>query len=413
MSVLVATSPACPSASVGADDLLAAAAALRSALASFDPQSLRGPECVRVAEALAETEKCCAATRLMTAAAAVDAGAHLSLGFKDGASWLALQSGTTRHRARRDLDVADRLEDCPDTRAAFLAGEVSKDAATEIVEAEKEMSGVEAELLDQARHSDLSKLRDAVRDLRQARTPVEDLHAHQHRARSFRHWRDRLGMVCFTGRLTPELGVPLIARLEAAAAEAKRAARAADGSAEPEKWEAYAADAFAQMCAANDDGQKRSARTELVIVCDLGAWRRGHTHDGDVCHIIGGGPIPVQVAKDLSHDAFLKAVLHDGTDIRTVKHFGRHYKAELRTALDLGPVPAFTGRQCAQCGSRWGLQYDHVDPVANQGPTSYDNIQALCWDDHHTKTERDRKAGLLTGHRRQHRSPDDNSPDDS
>ena len=81
----------CLSVSSGAEALLAAAAGLRSALASFDPQPLLGPDCVRVAEALAETEKCCAAVRLLTAARAVDSGAHLTLGFKDGASWLAVE----------------------------------------------------------------------------------------------------------------------------------------------------------------------------------------------------------------------------------------------------------------------------------------------------------------------------------
>jgi hypothetical protein len=50
-----------------------------------------------------------------------------------------------------------------------------------------------------------------------------------------------------------------------------------------------------------------------------------------------------------------RAALHDGVAIQTVKRFGRHLPAELRTALDLGPVPDFTGRQCADCGQRWGL----------------------------------------------------------
>lgn len=119
-----------------------------------------------------------------------------------------------------------------------------------------------------------------------------------------------------------------------------------------------------------------------------------------MCHIVGGGPIPVDLAETLCEDAFVKAALHTGKDIHTIKHFGRHLPAELRTALDLGPVPAFTGRECAQCGKRWGLEYDHQDPVANHGPTSYDNLQALCWDDHQGKSGRERESGMYRRRRR-------------
>jgi hypothetical protein len=142
-------------------------------------------------------------------------------------------------------------------------------------------------------------------------------------------------------------------------------------------------------------GATRSERAELVIVCDLFAWRRGHAHSGEVCHIIDGGPIPVPLAQELGRDAFLKAVLHDGVAIHTVKHFGRHLRAELRTALDLGTAPTFTGAQCADCGRRFALEYDHVNPVANHGPTAYANLTPRCWADHRAKTERDRQAGLL------------------
>jgi hypothetical protein len=142
----------------------------------------------------------------------------------------------------------------------------------------------------------------------------------------------------------------------------------------------------------------------VVIVCDLLAWRRGHTLQGEVCHIIGGGPIPVHVARDWADDAFVKAVLHDGTNIHTIHHFGRHIPAVLRTAIDLGPVPQFTGAECAHCGSRWNLQNDHIDPVNNDGPTEYSNLQPLCWADHQRKTEDDRRKGLL-GHKPPRRAP--------
>ena len=388
--------------------LLAAAAALRVALIGFEAGLFSGADCARITEELAATEKACQTVRLLAAARAVSAGVHRQAGYRDGASWLARQSGTTGRQAQRELATAGRLEDCPSTRDALLAGDISLAQATEITEAESDTPGVEQTLVEVARGADLTRLRDRAREERQACVPAEQLHERQRRARSFRHWRDRLGMVCFAGQLPPEVGVPLITRLERATEKVRRSARSAAPERPPERWEAHAADAFAEMCGPSGDSRPAPS-TELVIVCDLYAWRRGHAHPGEPCHIIGGGPIPVDLAKELSQDAFLKAVLHDGTNIHTVKHIGRYCPVELRTALDLGPVPQFTGRQCAECGVRWGLQYDHIDPIDHDGVTSYDNIQALCWADHADKTERDRRAGLI-GKKRRERPPPAPSP---
>jgi hypothetical protein len=162
-------------------------------------------------------------------------------------------------------------------------------------------------------------------------------------------------------------------------------------------FEARAADALVALVAAGAGASPGAGtgQSELVVVCDLFAWRRGHPHEGEVCHIVGGGPIPVAVAHELGADAFVKAVLHDGVHIHTVKHVGRYLPAALRTALDLGPVPAFSGRACVDCGSRWHQEYDHVDPVANNGLTEYANLESRCWKCHQAKTERDRRANLL------------------
>ena len=107
----------------------------------------------------------------------------------------------------------------------------------------------------------------------------------------------------------------------------------------------------------------------------------------------------MRVARELAKDAFLKVVLHDGMNIHTVVHFGRRRPAELNTALELGAPPDFDGVTCAEvgCDRRYGLEWDHVDPVANDGPTSAENLQPRCWPDHRDKTARDRAAGLLNG----------------
>ena len=137
-----------------------------------------------------------------------------------------------------------------------------------------------------------------------------------------------------------------------------------------------------RSCACSTVPARGKARTaDLVIVQDLRAYRRGHAHPGELSHIIGGGPIPVRVARELAKDAFLKVVLHDGVNIHTVVHFGRRRPAELNTALELGGPPDFDGVTCSEvgCDRKYGLQWDHIDPVANDGPTSVENLQPLCW----------------------------------
>jgi hypothetical protein len=241
----------------------------------------------------------------------------------------------------------------------------------------------------------LKTLKETARKRRLAAVDPEDLHARQHKARFFRHWRTDLGMVGVAGELPPEVGLPFVNRLEAETDRLRRQTRR-DGNREAR--EAHAADALLKL--ADGTGQARSA--DLVIVCDLRAFRRGHAHPGEPSHLVGGGPVPVSLVRELAGDAFLKAVLHDGTRIDTVVHYGRHTKAELRTALELGAVPDFDGVTCIEvgCDRRYHLEWDHVDPRANHGPTSYDNLKPRCYPHHQEKTARDRRAGLLRGERK-------------
>ena len=80
----------------------------------------------------------------------------------------------------------------------------------------------------------------------------------------------------------------------------------------------------------------------------------------------------------------------------------RNLKAELLTPLELGAPPDFEGITCSElgCDRRYGLEWDHVDPVANRGTTSKDNLDPKCGPHHWDKTERDRKAGKLKGRRK-------------
>jgi hypothetical protein len=363
-------------------------------ITTFDPALYSGADCALLAEALARTEKACAGARARAAARAVACGAHRDRGYPDGADWLAQKTGTSRAEARTDLDTAGSLEDMPATADAVSRGELSLKEAAEVARGEADNPGSEEELVELAKDKGLGAVKEEVRKRALELKPAEDLAARQHRARSFRHWRDELGMVRFSGALPPTVGIGIVNRIEA---EAGRLRKAAGPAGREEGFDAHAADALVNML--QGQGRGRSARADLVVVVDLAAYRRGHAHPGETCHIVGGGPVTVGFAHETFEDAFIKAVIHDGVRIETVAHFGRHIPVELRTALELGQPPGFDGVSCTEpgCNRRYGLEWDHIDPVAHNGPTSYENLRPTCKPHHWEKTERDRQAGLFEG----------------
>ena len=373
-------------------EVIRAAEALQALLRTVDPALLTGEAAVSLAGVLATTEKVCAAVRARVAVRAAACEAHRALGFADAADWLARLTGTSLAMAKSSLATASSLDPLPATRAAVDTGELSLAQAGEIVAAAAGSPGCEERLLAHARTHDLRSLQDEVRSERLAASDATELHRRRHAARSVRHWQDRDGMLHLHAALPPEVGLPFVHRLDAETDRIRREARRA-GSTEPR--DAHAADALVRMLEGN--GRGRANRADVVFVVDLRAWRRGHAHAGEVSHVVGGGPLPVPVVRDLVEDAFVKAVVHDGVALRTVAHLGRHIPAELRTALDLGPLPELAGVSCTVpgCGRTSGLEWDHIQPNAARGPTSYDNLQPRCWPHHREKTERDRREGLI------------------
>lgn len=360
--------------------------ALCGALAAFEPGRYSGSDCADLAERLARAAKVCDTASARAAARAAECGAHRDRGSASAPDWLAGAAGSSTGRARSALGTVKAVEACPATKNALVAGEISLEQAGEIAGLPER----EAELLAIAKNQSLRAVKDAARKLRLEGIDPDELHAEQRKRREVRHWLDDFGMVRGTFALMPEDGIPFTSRLDA---ETDREWRAAKREGRLESRAAHAADAFMRLIAGHGTGKARSA--DLVLVQDLRAYRRGHAHPGEVSHIIGGGPIPVHVARALAKDAFLKVVLHDGVQIHTVKHFGRYRPAELNTALELGSSPGFDGVTCAElgCDRRYHLQWDHKDPCANRGVTSHQNLQPLCVPHHGEKTAREQRAG--------------------
>ena len=360
-------------------------------ITTFDPALYSGAGCALLAEALARTEKACAGPA-RAAARAVACDAHRGRGLRRRGR---LDGPPNRHLARRGPHRPGdgrALAGLPATADALCRGELSLQEAAEVARGEAGRPGSEAELVGLAQDQGLGAVRQEVRKRALEAKPAEDRAERQHRARYFRHWLDELGMVRFSGALPPTVGIGTANRIEA---EAARLRRAAGPGGRGDSFDAHAADALVKLVAGAGKGP--GPRADLVVVVDLAAYRRGHAHPGETCHIVGGGPVTVGFARGSAEDAFIKAVTHDGVRIETVAHFGRHIPVELRTALELGNPPGFDGAACTEpgCHRRYGLEWDHIDPVAHNGPTSYDNLSARCKPHHWEKTERDRQAGLF------------------
>ena len=119
----------------------------------------------------------------------------------------------------------------------------------------------------------------------------------------------------------------------------------------------------------------------MMLRADVEALRRGELERGEVCEIVGEGPIPVSVAQRLADDAFLKILLTDGVDVHAISHYGRTINAVLRTALDdLNPECVLAG-----CDRTWGLEIDHNWDVILGGPTALWNLNKLCRFHHQEK----------------------------
>ena len=114
-----------------------------------------------------------------------------------------------------------------------------------------------------------------------------------------------------------------------------------------------------------------------------------------MCKIPGVGPVSAQVAQEIAEDAFLNGLSYDGVDLRHFRRWGRHAPPEIRIALELGKPPEFDGVRCVDCGKRFRIEVDHVEPRIAGGPTSLPNSDLRCRSCHLAKTERDRQAGKL------------------
>ena len=305
---------------------------------------------------------------------------------------VARATGTSIGKAKATVEAAKTLRDADVVSDAFASGGLSFDQAAEIARAEQARPGSAEVLMTVAREQSFQVLREKSRKVVLEAEQKRGLAERQREARSARVRTDELGMIDIHLRYQPHVGTPIVNRAETEAGRLYRKAKA-EGREEP--FERHLADAYASMLSSND--VKPGRRPELVVLVGQEVADRGwkDVREGEVCKIPGVGPIAPEDAKEIARNAFISAVVFDGTDLRHFKRWSRSIPVEVLIALELGRPPDFDGIACVTCGNRFRNQKDHVEPYAAGGPTSLPNLEPECWSCHQAKTERDRKAGKL------------------
>ncbi len=313
-------------------------------------------------------------------------------GAKSLSEWLSSETDCAHYEAQSVVLLANQLQHLPVTQAALLSGDLSGTQAVEVARGAIVAPNTETQLLNLSKHATVRDLRDATSRVVAAATDEAERHRQVHKSRYLKSWTDLDGSFNLKARMTVANGALVMAALKPIQDEIFKAARKSGEYATPE---AYAADALLALCekasnaaAGSQAGvnakEKRSSRPNAVINIrvDIDALKRGHTEHGEVCEIAGVGPIPVATATEYLGEAFLKLLVMDGTDIRTIAHMGRALPAKLRTAVEERDRVC----QVPTCDMSVGLEIDHIIPFAEGGATSFENLVRLCKRHHLQKT---------------------------
>jgi hypothetical protein len=363
------------------EQLRSAVDELRGLVGELEPDRFDGPGSRTLVELFDEVERLGAAGKALATRQVVATGAWRHDGaHRDAASWLAGTTGATVGAARATVDTAARVAELPATEAALRAGALSLTQVDAIADAASADPRAEAELLERAAHDGVRGLRTACARVKAAACTDEAAQYERIRtARTLRSWTDGDG----TGRIDIRGPVDATAKVMAALEPFERALFAqARAEGRRECSDALAFDALVALAGTEraEDGDGRPAVTTVVRV-DFSALVRGRTVSGEVCEIVGGGPVPVSVAQRMLDDCFLKVLLVDGTDVLTVSHPGRTIPARLRTAVEE------RSQECdiEGCHVRRNLEIDHNLPVEEHGPTALWNLHRLCCHHHEHK----------------------------
>ncbi|MGQ0678045.1 MAG: DUF222 domain-containing protein [Actinomycetota bacterium] len=369
---------------------------LEFAVGQLDPGRLGRDASVQMFECFAKIERLGAAGKAMCGLRVAESNAWFDTGERSPAHWMASVAGTSIGRAVAVLNTAAAVTRLPATQEAFRQGKLSERQVEEIAAASLLDQEAESELLELAKQQNLDSLRRRCERVRAAARSEPERHEYLYRRRQLRQWIDLEGAFRLEGRFTPESGAVIWAALTPFK---QKAATRNKYSKDKESEAAYAADALLAMakssCANSNNDSTLSCGPQAVVHVrvDYEALKRGRVMPGEICEVPGVGSIPVAAAEAFAADAFLKAVVTEGQDVRSIAHLGRTIPERLRTAvMARGPECVVPG-----CCQTQDLELDHIQPVVRRGPTSLNNLARLCRWHHYLKTYHRYVLGRVNG----------------
>ena len=304
----------------------------------IDPDAVPLGEVTDLWAALDTIERRAASTKLLLARRVEEAGRWKRDGYRGAAEQLAAIAGTSVTAARNQLETSKRVRQLPATEQALPAGKLSGAKAEAIAAAAEVAPEAEADLLEGAEDAPLADIKE--RCLRARAKDRDAAHARIRKARSLKEFTDAEG------------GWNVVVRgpVESGAAPAKT--------------------------------KPPAAGPVGIIRIDHTALRRGCIEGDEVCEIVGLGPIPVPVGRDLLGDAILKLVITQGVDVANVTHLGRSATVAQQVAL-WWKSAACTVLGCTRTRQ---LQNDHRYEWVKTKRTRVDELDPLCKHHHDLKT---------------------------
>ena len=349
--------------------------------AGFDAALISAEEASGVVERAARIEHVAATVKALAAARVAETDLWNGEGDRSAAHQLARKTGTSVGQAADAIETGRRLETLPKTAAAARSGELSPQQASAVASAASADPCSEDRLLDAAKGSSLAELRHEAARTRAAALPdPEERRKKIHAERYLRTFTDPEGAGHLRMRDNPEVIAKIMAKLHPIRDRLFKRARA-EGRREP--LEAYGADALAEAVASETGEIPRRPAAKVVARVDLEALLRGHTTQGEVCELLGHGPVACSaISEMLEAGGFLALVVTKGTQVLGVAHVGRRPTVHQQTALEwLYPSCAVKG-----CSAAPRLERDHRIDWSQSHITLLEWIDLLCHHHHRLKT---------------------------